>query len=375
MIEPPVDLTLPLPDSTTARRVLSRAVGRLLGDLGDVLRRAVGPATLRADIAALVRIIGALPDRSAALSSVLRRANVAALVRCARAQDPIAPALVAELVATLALELEVLGAIPAFRSATAPTRVVSQVGRFVTTDGRPRARDDALFPLVEGEIVLALADNNPLAMFDAHPGKSGNRIDLGGRSVTEWCTSLRDALARIERYLPDLRRELDLFVQQFVPVGVDADAHLSASYREAIGTIYLTLHPQAMTMTEAVIHEFSHNKLNALFEIDDVLINAYAPLFQSPVRPDPRPLHGILLAVHAFVPVARLYERMIDERDPLAESPRFRARFAQIVAGNREGMDVLRAHAEPTAAGRALLDELDRWDRHFVATRSTASAG
>src|SRR6185503_20664745 len=94
---------------------------------------------------------------------------------------------------------------------------------------------------------------------------------------------------------------------------------LSASYQEAIGTIYMTLHPSLMTMTEALIHEFSHNKINALFEIDDVLENAWSPLYASPVRPDPRPLHGVLLAVHAFLPVARLYEALIQAREPAAQ--------------------------------------------------------
>jgi HEXXH motif-containing protein len=121
-----------------------------------------------------------------------------------------------------------------------------------------------------------------------------------------------------------------------------------------------------MTMTEAVIHEFSHNKINALFEIDDVLENAFSPLFKSPVRPDPRPLHGVLLAVHAFIPVARLYEAMREANDPLSRNPSFAARFAKIVEGNHEGMEVLRAHAVPTELGRGVLDELDRWDRHFT---------
>src|SRR6185436_4142373 len=103
----------------------------------------------------------------------------------------------------------------------------------------------------------------------------------------------------------------------------DDHKHLSASYQEAIGTIYLTLHPNLMTMAEAVIHEFSHNKLNALFELDELLENAYWPLYTSPVRPDPRPLHGVVLAVHAFQPVARLYERMTDAGHPRARSPDF----------------------------------------------------
>lgn len=392
-LEPPGDITLPRPGGTTARSVLSRAIGRLFGDLRDVLRRPHADAAVRRDVTALNAALTAVPDRQAVLGSVLRRPNVGALVRCARLPDA-DPALTVELVATIAIELAAMGALRSeLRLERAPARIVSLAAGVVIhlppgagvvcRDGsvevaghRVDLRDAVAhdeggvrvrrpFHRVTGSIVLALEDNNPLSMFEAHPDKTGNRIDLGGRDPAEWCDALRDALDRIGCHLPDLRAEHDLFVQQFVPVGFDAESHLSASYREAIGTIYLTLHPQPMTMTEAVVHEFSHNKINALFELDEVLHNAYAPLYKSPVRPDPRPLHGVLLAVHAFIPVARLYEAMREADDPLSRSAAFAARFAQIVAKNREGMEVLLAHADPTPVGRAVLDELDRWNRHF----------
>jgi HEXXH motif-containing protein len=393
-ITPPIDLTLPQPGSTTARGVMSRAIGALLGDLRHVMRRPVDDPRVRRDIAALAAALARVPDRESALMSMLRRPNVGALIRCARlpAADPL---LVPELIATLAVELAVLGALRSNVTLEClPSRVVSLMGRFaldmpgaksmtVAPDAivigpsritlpEPLAGEHAgvvvrrPYHAITEKIELALEDNNPLSMYEAHPRKSGNRVDLGEREASEWCRSLRDALDRIERYLPDLRAEHDLFVQQFVPVGFDAEAHLSASYREAIGTVYLTLHPQPMTMTEAVIHEFSHNKINALFETDPLLHNAYSPLYKSPARPDPRPLHGVLLAVHAFVPVARLYEAMREENDPLTQHPSFDSRFRQIVAGNHQGIEVLSRHAEPTPAGRAVLDELVRLDRHFT---------
>jgi HEXXH motif-containing protein len=366
----PRDLTLPEPSSTTARGVLSRAIGRLFGDLRDVLQRPVRDEGVQHDVSALAGALKSVPDRQAALGSVLRRPNVGALVRCARFDE--SPALIGELVATIVVELMVLGALRApVTLRAAPAKIVSLAGKLVIEGERrvtlaPPLSGRAAFHPVTNDIVLALEDNNPLSMLEAHPKKSGNRIDLGGRSAEEWCTSLRDSLACIERYLPELRAEIDLFVQQFVPVGYDAESHLSASYREAIGTIYLTLHPQPMTMTEAIVHEFSHNKINALFEIDDVLHNAFHPLFKSPVRPDPRPLHGVLLAVHAFVPVARLYERMQEEGDPLAKHPSFASRMAKIVEGNHEGIQVVIENCEHTPAVRAVLDELARWDRHFT---------
>jgi HEXXH motif-containing protein len=202
-------------------------------------------------------------------------------------------------------------------------------------------------------------------MLEAHPDKNGNAIDLGGHSIERWTKVLDDALDVVATYLPALYEELRLFIHQIVPVGYDEEKHLSASYQEAIGTIYLTLHPSLMTMVEALIHEFSHNKINALFESDDVLENAFSPLYASPVRPDPRPLHGVLLAVHAFQPVARLYERMLLAKDPRAENASFTRRFARIRAINREGAEVVLTHGKPTAIGQGLLDEIRRWDNHF----------
>jgi len=312
-LAPPKDLTVPEPGSTTARDVLSLAIGRAMREARALARGHP--------------VLGRLEP--GALASLVRRARVGVLVRAMRASG--SHALGTEFLATMLAEL--------------------------AADG---PRGDAV--AIEDGIVLALADNNPLAMHEAHPDKQGNAVDLGGRPASEWVASLREALALVRLHLPALRDEMDLYVQQIVPVGFFADKHLSASYREAIGTLYLSLHPSPMTMVEALVHEFQHNKLNALLESDDVLENAHEPLYPSPVRPDARPLHGVLLAVHAFVPVALLYERMIAAGDARASDRRLR----EIARINREGTDVLRAHARPTPVGKALLDELFRWDRHFA---------
>jgi HEXXH motif-containing protein len=144
-------------------------------------------------------------------------------------------------------------------------------------------------------------------------------------------------------------------IHQLIPVGTDEERHLSASYAEAVGTIYLSLHPSPMTMVEALVHEHQHNKLNAALELGPLLENAPWPRFTSPVRPDERPLHGVLLAVHAFLPVEALYRRRIEAGDE-----HLRRRYREIVRGNREGAAVLLEHAVPTAWGAGLLDEIRR---------------
>ena len=361
-LSPPRDLTLPEPGSTTARDVLSRSIGRLLRELRPLLR--AHAASAPEDVAALDRVLATLlRDDVAPLASALRRPHLGALVRTLRVTPPgQGGALLTELLATLAFDLAHLGALAqpiALRRA--PPRVVSLVARQVVP-----APDAPPFHVVEGETVLALADNNPLAMEEAHPDKEGNAVDLGGHPIGEWLDALRDSFARVGAHLPGLREEMALYVQALVPVGYYPERHLSASFREAIGTVYLSLHPNPMTMTEALVHEFQHNKLNALLELDDLLDNARTELYRSPVRPDARPLQGVLLAVHAFIPVARLYERMLEAGDPLARAPSFEARFRDVVRINREGLGVLREHGRWTAVGQGLLDELVRWDAHFA---------
>lgn len=397
-VDPPRDLTIPDPGSTTARAVLSRAVGLAMRELRAL--PAVGAArapvlALRDRIEAIVRV------EPGALASVARRPTVGAPLRALRhARDADrgqrAAALAIEVVATAALDLAIAGALgkkltieaPPARLLSLAARVAIDVGAGADAidveDGRLTihapggttsidltALDDAArvrrpyHPIDGGSIVLALDDNNPLAMLEAHPDKAGNAIDLGGKEPSAWTSMIGDALALVGDHMPDLRAEMDLYLHQIVPVGYDPERHLSASYQEAIGTVYMTLHPDLMTMAEALIHEFSHNKINALFELDPVLENAFSPLYTSPVRPDPRPLHGVLLAVHAFLPVARLYERMIEEGHALASSPSFRARFEAVKRINHEGASVLVEHARPTPVGRALLGEIRRWDERY----------
>lgn len=398
------DLTIPDEGSTTAREVLSAAMRRALADLRRAPARPPLPGDSRAEHAAFARAVDALFAAAPGLAaSLVRRPTVGTLLRCLRNPGPPerALALTRELRAQVAFELACHDALPEPLALTAlPAQVLSipanlalrfpagvSAARFasgrvtlVTPRGEETFAIEAWggdgprpgfvtrpYHAITASLRLALADNNPLQMVEMHPDKAGNAIDLGGRGADAWCATLGEALDLVATHLPTLRAEIDLLLHLAVPVGHDEHRHLSASYQEALGTIYLTLHPDLMTMTEAVIHEFSHNKLNALLELDPVLENAFWPLYASPVRPDPRPLHGVLLAVHAFQPVARLYERMTDAGHPRAARPDFQRRFAQIRRINRAGADVVLTHGRPTPVGRGLLDEMRRWDDHYGA--------
>ena len=217
---------------------------------------------------------------------------------------------------------------------------------------------------------FATVDHNPIAAFETHPDKSGNPVDLGDRREAEWIDTLAGALSLVESCLPATFAEMRLMLREVIPVGYDDTRHLSASYREAIGTIYLTLHPNPMTMAEAVLHEFQHNKFNVAADSVEFLSNGFHPLFPSPVRPDPRPLWGILLAVHAFLPVAELYRRLRDAGHPLAAQSGFEARMSDLDLKNHEGMEMLRTHARFTPPGQALFADLEALEQRHLAERT-----
>lgn len=399
----PRDLTVPVAGSRTARDVLSASLGRLLRALPSLPPPTDASPSALEQWGQLVRMLTDMArSQPGALASVFRWTHVSTLARCIERGARRDAAVAAELHTLVCFELWALGALDegvelrefGRRIVSLPRRStwccpadarvlrfegpvlvgLGEDGRRVCTSTRDAVlagTDPQLEPsglALHGGMTLVLEDDNPIADREAHPDKLGNALSLGDRSVDDWVRTLDQALALVEAQLPTLFGEMQLYVQRVVPVGFDARQHLSASYAEAIGTIYVSLHPNPMVMAEALIHEFSHNKLNALFEVDPVLHNAFSSTHASPVRPDPRPLHGVLLAAHAFLPVATLYERMIASEHPWAADPGFRRRLAQIVRSNHQAVSTVVAAARTTAVGRGLVDELARLDAHFMAS-------
>jgi len=215
-------------------------------------------------------------------------------------------------------------------------------------------------PLRRGS--LALVDTNPLASVEAHPDKQGNALDLGGREPQAWVDALDGALALVEAALPAVYEELEVTLLRAVPVGYEAERHLSASYREAPGLIYLSLHPDPLTLAEAIVHETQHGKLNLLSWLDPVLVNGHTEWSPSPVRPDLRPLMGVLLAAHAFVPVAALHRALADADHPVSRTASFERRRGEVIRANADSLAIVQDRGKPTALGDKLLAAL--WELH-----------
>jgi HEXXH motif-containing protein len=228
-------------------------------------------------------------------------------------------------------------------------------------EGLPGVRTERPFHRLHTELPrlqFSLFDSNPLSMFEAHPDKDGNAISLGDQPLERWLRSLREALDMIRLTLPTWFEEAKVSARRFVPVGYLPERHLSASYREAPGVAYLTLCENPMTIAEAIVHEIQHTKANLLSWVDPILHNAHTCWTQSPVRPDLRPLWGVLLAVHAFVPVALMHERLAAMNHPVTTGDRFLRRRLEVLQGNHRGMKGVLENAEPTERGKRLVTEM-----------------
>ncbi len=233
------------------------------------------------------------------------------------------------------------------------------VSNGAVVDPHVGATETAYVPLGRN-VSFATTDNNPDVRVSLHPERPQNTLDLGGRSVVDWTSALSDAFAIVHEHLPEIADEMDVLLQLIVPVGSHDERHFSCSYENALGAIYLSLHPSVMTLAEALVHEFQHNKFHAALRTDDILANSRDAKYASPLRPDPRPLIGVLMAVHAYLPIALLYRRMTQARHPLARSRDWALRLEQIESVNRDGITTVRAGAQPTVRGRALIDGMLR---------------
>lgn len=383
------DFTIPDAGSDTLRRVLSRVWPALVRDLRELPRAEGAPRDLYARVVTGVAALWS-SDPSAAVR-LARRPTLAPRVRIARA-DPSRLSLSAHLglLLDLAMELSAIGAFGAplrvvrppsgWRPLRAPTLGVEVLledavswisfeDGALSVDGRRAELDASLrtspgfivraaWRAIDGRVSLALVDDNPAAMSALHPDRAGNALDLGAKSPEAWCDALREALAIVDAFMPTLTPERRLLAQVIVPVGVDDERHDSCTYEGAPGAMYLSLHPDPVKLAEAIVHEFQHDKLHALMRLDALLENGREEGFRSPVRPDPRPLRGVLLAAHAFLAVAEMYRAMRASGHAATRHPRFDARVEAVRVANVEALAVLRERARVTAVGGQLLEEL-----------------
>ena len=177
-----------------------------------------------------------------------------------------------------------------------------------------------------------------------------------GEALATAITRLAGSLALLAECWPEaaaaLRRHAGGFVL-LAPRGFER-SHTPKTLR---GAILLTARdPQAIG--DLLCHEASHLRMLPFLERDPLVAadaEADRAGFASPWRPDPRPLRGVLLGVHAFLNVCGFHRRLL--RHPCFGATA-RAILDRQVVKLRRGLDLLQAHGRPTRRGGELMREM-----------------
>ena len=214
---------------------------------------------------------------------------------------------------------------------------------------------DISYTNIQNRFYLSSIDTNPIIEYEDHPDKNGNQLDWGSLSINTWKNSLVDVITILQENFPQWLPEIQLVLKQVIPTGYYTDRHYSASYRETIGTIYMSYHHNLITMFVGLIHEFQHQKINMLSFIDPIMDNKFSSLHYSPLRPDARPLWGLFLGLHAFAPI---YAMLCQLNKAEMGRQKLNTMIFNIERKNLEFINILKNNAQWTPTGENIFNEI-----------------
>ena len=220
-------------------------------------------------------------------------------------------------------------------------------------------------PIIAGSLELNAVDLD-LQL----PGHGSFVFDQAGpEELIKWRSTLEQSLFWVDECSPALTEELLMSLRAIVPVRSAAvNVHASASFREASGLIALSWTPDASVMVEALVHEYHHQKLNALLNLDPLIVGpSTEAIYYSPWRDDARPLLGVLHGAYAFQAVLQFWKSLFAADIPLLQEARIRQRMYLLKGQVRSALNTLRAEALFSPLGEALVDAMsDHLDNQNV---------
>ncbi|MEQ8849473.1 HEXXH motif-containing putative peptide modification protein [Botrimarina sp.] len=189
---------------------------------------------------------------------------------------------------------------------------------------------------------------------------------------------LADAVAAIQRYLPDAADQLRYGGRLAVVKQRSETGPTNASFSRLPGAVLFSARREPLVLADDLLHEVHHNRLYALEEgrpfFDNRRVNATTDArFYSPWRADPRPLYGIFHAVYVFTRVKAFwlgaYRSGDLNGDRLAYATDRLVRFREQLS---TGVGVLRDSADFTPFGQRLFDAVSAEVERLIAEAQSA---
>ena len=209
--------------------------------------------------------------------------------------------------------------------------------------------------LLRGEPVVG-----PLAVLNQVPEINTQLESLGlahDKHLNIAVEELESGIALLDRVWPDAGRALRCHVSAVVLLAPRGHSR-SHSPVELCGTIIMTT-GTPVSVGDMLCHESSHIRMHHLKAVDSVMVvrngSSKRRRFESPWRPDPRPLDGLLLGVHAFLNVCGWYSRLAEFDETLQSHSRLihERQSAKV----REAFKLLCKYGKSTPNGSMLIKE------------------
>ena len=191
-----------------------------------------------------------------------------------------------------------------------------------------------------------------------------------GRNVFPSCTDFSDASRRTRQAIellepyPDFT---DLILNEcgavcFISSAPDMEEGqcISLASKMVPGLIYVSP-TSPILLAESLVHESAHLRFRALEEVTDLYSDGPNMLVKTPLRPDPRPISGLMHQLVVLRYLAALYEKlrtsneMTISRQRQQVEKRFHRHLQDLEAGKYMARNVMPAL---TSDGRRLLDML-----------------
>jgi uncharacterized protein len=199
---------------------------------------------------------------------------------------------------------------------------------------------------------VALEDADPFR--DCYDRPAMPRLDA--EQASRWESQFTMAWDLIQRqhsaYAPGLATGLTAITP--LTAG-DAGREVSATARDAFGTVAAALPADHAHLALLLIHEFQHVKLGAVMDMFDLFDPADRRLYRVAWREDPRPLDGVLQGTYAHLAVTDFWRvRRHTTEGPAARSAH--VQFTRWRAGTADAIETLATCGSLTPMGQVFVE-------------------
>lgn len=180
----------------------------------------------------------------------------------------------------------------------------------------------------------------------------GNRGDVAPAPPEEAVAGLTAALDAIDTAWPEMGREIALLVRQIVPFHSGEMVAFSNSVLNGLIFLRTDLDDVAIA-AERIIHETSHLRMNAVFQLHQVHEHLPEERLPSPYRKVPRPVDGLYHGAFVFARIARF---LLRAHQTLGGGV-WLSRLREVVQMQEEALELIESSVRLTSIGRAQFHE------------------